>query len=129
MSSRIDQRPGFLTSPDTITVWVRGAIEVDDDLGLLHLVAELLDDALLDLIQVEARHLHDPDDGYLDRAVLGHALDAEIGGHPCDGREDVAAVAFEDAHLQRVAGRDGDAHGRRQIAGNRVGRSGLSGWR
>ena len=61
MSSRIDMRPGFLTSPDTITVWVRRRIELDDDLGSCTLLAELLDDALLDLVEVEARHLHDPD--------------------------------------------------------------------
>ena len=54
----------------------------------------------LDLIEIEACHPNDADDRHLDRAVLGHALNAEIGALALDGREDIAAVAFEDAHLR-----------------------------
>ncbi len=71
--------------------------------------AELLDDLALDLVQVEAGHLHVADDRHLDRAVLADALNAEIGALALDGQEDVAAIAFEDADLQRIAGRDGEA--------------------
>ena len=81
---------------------MRGEFELDDDLGLLHLVAELLDDATLDLVEIEACHPNDADHGDLDRAVLGHALDAEIGALPLDGREDIAAVAFVDAYPERL---------------------------
>jgi len=91
--------------------------EVDNDLGFLHPVAELLDDALLDLVQIQACHLHGADEGHVDGTVLGHALDAEIGPTCLDGRKDVAAVALEDANLQDIAGSHGDGHGGRQVAG------------
>ena len=46
--------------------------------GILHLASKLAGDALLDLAEVEAGHGHRADVRYVDRAVLGDALDAEI---------------------------------------------------
>jgi hypothetical protein len=100
-----------------MTVWGARRVELDDDLGLLHLGAELLDDAALDLVESRPATRTTPTTGTLIEPSSADALDAEIGALALDGREDVAAVAFEDAHLQRIAGRDGEALRRRQRAG------------
>ena len=93
--------------------------ELDDDLRVLRLALEPFDDPLLDLRQVEAGDRHGADVGHVDRAVIGHALDAEIGARPLDGREDAAFVGLEDTHLEHVARRHQDARAGRQIAGDR----------
>ena len=87
--------------------------ELDDDLRVLRLALPSCWTIRCSIcVRSRPGDLDGADVGNVDRAVVGHALGAEIGARPLDGREDAALVGLEDADLQHVAGRDGDAHRR-----------------